>query len=183
MLAPAHMASSTGLYTRRVVLGLSAALGLVGLYWIGRSFVVDGQLRFGNPVDRALPRDADVLMPVPLAVRAEVTRVTGNPVVRAGDKCEFLVQRLVQRGGAMQCNAQVVCGDKLLYGGPDRGFFPCRLFEGERNEILGSDASTTRVDQDGAIHLDTRTGVLRVWDDASSALGEFQVEADVLSVQ
>jgi hypothetical protein len=170
------------LFARRVVLLVSALLSLVGLYWIGRSFVVDGQLRFGNPVQPTALETLQGESYEPRQVRAEVTHVEGNPVVREGDKCDFLVERRARDQTSFYCNAQVVCGGKLLYGGPNRGYFPCRLFEGGRRDVIGTDASTTGADQDAALYLNTRTGVLRVWDDARGQLGAFKVEADVLSV-
>lgn len=172
-----------GSVLQRGVLTTSAILFGVGLYWIGSEFVVDGKLRFGNPVDSGalgLSPDLDVQ---PRQVRAEVTRVQGNPVVRAGDKCEFLVERRLRDQHSFYCNAQVVCGGRLLYGGPDRGYFACKLSNAERRDVVGSDPNTTGADQDGAIHLDTNEGVLRIWDDAQGSLGAFSVEADVLSVR
>jgi hypothetical protein len=166
-----------GSIVRRTVLTVSAVLAVIGMYWITRSFSIDGKLRFGNPV--AAPSDAahDV---EPRQIRAEVTRVQGNPVVRAGDRCEFLVERRVS--ATFECNAQVVCGGRLLYGGRDRGYFPCKLFEDERPNVVGSDPNTTSNDQDAAIHLNTRDGVMRIWDDEQGTLGKFDVEAEVLSV-
>jgi hypothetical protein len=172
-----------GLLLRRTVLFLSAALCVVGLYWIGRAFVVNGKVRFGNPVARELPADVVDADYDPRHVRAEVTHVEGNHVVSPGDKCEFLIERRARDRNSFYCNAQVVCGGRLIYGGPDRGYFTCRLFEEPRRDVVGSDPNTTKDDQDGAIHLDTRAGVLRIWDDARGPLGAFRVEADVLSVQ
>jgi hypothetical protein len=70
-----------------------------------------------------------------------------------------------------------------LYGGPERGFFACRFYQGERREVVGTDPSTTAEDKDSGLNLDTRTGVLRVWDDASGANGAFDMEAEVISAQ
>lgn len=173
-----------GLLLRRIVLWISGLLSLVGMYWIGRAFVVDGQVRFGNPVGgaHALPRLSAGAFE-PREVRAEITRVEGNPGVSEGDKCTFLVERRARDENSFYCNAQVVCAGKLLYGGPNRGYFPCRLFESPRRDVIGTDPSTTSADQDAALYLDTRAGVMRVWDDARGALGAFKVEADVLSVR
>jgi hypothetical protein len=158
-------------------------LGALGLYWIGRAFVVDGKLRFGNPVPEDLALE-DVTSDVqPRQVRAEVTRVQGARVVSLGDRCEFLVERRMRDQSSFYCNAQVVCGGKLLYGGPDRGYFACRLFEGDRRDVVGGDPNTTGSDQDAAIQLDTRNGLLRIWDDAKGPLGAFEIEAEVFSVQ
>ncbi len=185
MISPISVMASTrrrGTALRRSVLLVSAALAAVGAYWIGRAFVVGGKLRFGNPVGGEL---ADTLSGgvAPLQVRAEVTSVTGDTGVGLGDKCEFLVERRARTEGTFYCNAQVTCAGRLIYGGPDRGYFACRLFETPRRGVMGSDPSTTGSDLDAAIHLDTRSGILRVWDDARGPHGAFSLEADVLSVQ
>ena len=175
------MASSASVHVRRIVLVASMTLGVVGLYWIGRSFFVEGKLRFGNPVgvvDEPHPPD-----PNPRVVRAEVVRVEGKPGVRLSDKCQFLVRRRTKEDESFECNAQVLCGDKLLYGGPGRGFFPCTLYEGQRRDVVGTDGATTAQDQDAALFLDTRSGVMRIWDDDHGLLGSFRVEAEILSVQ
>jgi hypothetical protein len=172
-----------GLLARRIVLGVSALLCTAGLVRIGRSFVVDGSLRFGNPISDAPREQAALLVAPPLTVRAEVTRVAGSAGVRPGESCHFLVEQRPRDARSFYCNAQVMCGGKLLYGGPDRGFFSCRFYEGERRDVEGADPSTTREDKDGAISLDTRSGVLRLWDDASGSNGAFEVEAEVLSAQ
>lgn len=166
---------------RRAVLIVSSALFAVGAFWIARSFLVDGRLRFGNPVTTRASEQA-AFTAEPRQVRAEITHVRGNAVVRPGDKCEFLVERRARERESSYCNAQVMCGGRLLYGGPDRGFFACKFFEGERPDIAGSDPSTTGADQDAALSLNTLEGVMRVWDDAQGPLGEFEVEAEVLSV-
>jgi hypothetical protein len=171
-----------GSIIQRGVLTASVLLLGVGLYWISRSFVVEGQLRFGNPVEAGPMLGAETSDPQPRQVRAEVTRVTGNAVVREGDKCEFLVERRLRDQDSFYCNAQVVCGGRLLYGGPDRGFFACKLSEQERRDVVGSDPNTTGADRDGAIHLNTIEGVMRIWDDEQGPLGAFAVEAEILSV-
>ena len=168
---------------RRSVLAVSALFCIAGLVRIGRSFVVDGSLRFGNPIGEAPPQQAALLVAQPLTVRAEVTRVTGATVAQLGESCQFLVEQRPRDARSFYCNAQVMCGAKLLYGGPDRGFFPCRFYEGDRRDVIGTDPSTTREDKDGALSLDTRSGVLRVWDDASGPHGAFELEAEILSAQ
>ena len=167
---------------RRVVLTGSAILAATGLFWIGRSFSIDGKLRLGNPTDWS-PIASDAPDPQPRQIRAEVTRVSGNPVVRAGDRCDFLVERRLRAHDEYYCNAQVVCGGRLLFGGPDRGYFPCKLYEDGRRDVVGGDPSTTAADQDAALLLNTHEGVMRIWDDAHGSLGEFSVEAEILSTQ
>jgi hypothetical protein len=175
------MASSASVHVRRLVLVVSVGLGLVGLYWIVRGFYVDGRWRFGNPIGTEVdPAPAD---PNPRVVRAEVVRVEGESGVRITDKCEFLVRRRTKEDQTFECNAQVLCGDKLLYGGPMRGYFPCTLYEGERRDVVGSDGATTSQDQDAALHLNTKSGVMRIWDDEHGELGKFRVEAEILSVR
>lgn len=161
---------------------VSGVLALLGIHWIARAFVVGGQLRFGNPVEETFGREDPSGSQGTLQVRAEVTLATGESGVVPGDRCEFLVERRARHEDGFYCNAQVVCGKKLLYGGPDRGYFPCKIFERPRRGVMGTDPLTTSADQDAAIHLDTRSGVLRLWDDARGVHGVFSIEADVLSV-
>lgn len=169
---------------RQIVLIGSTVLLLLGLFWIARAFIVDGTLRFGNPVGSlelagAASSESEAQ---PRRVRAEVTRVRGAQVVRPGDKCDFLVERRPLENGAFYCNAQIVCGGQLLYGGPDRGYFACALYDAPRRDVVGTDANTSSEDHDPALNLDTQAGVLRVWDDERGALREFEVEAEVLDV-
>ncbi len=170
---------------RRFVLFVSAALLAVGLFRIGKGFFVGGSLRLGNPVRGVVGAPAGESEPgdvQPRRIRAEVTRVRGNQIVRVSDKCEFLVERRPLENGSFYCNAQVVCGGKLVYGGPDRGYFACKLYDEPRRDVVGSDPSTTSADHDPALSLDTRAGVLHVWDDARGAEGAFDLEADVIDV-
>ncbi|MET0342062.1 MAG: hypothetical protein ABW252_13750 [Polyangiales bacterium] len=157
---------------------MSALLGLVGSFWIGRSFLVDGKVRFGNPV--GVNVQGGSFDPQPRQVRAEVTRVVGQSGLRPGDMCEFLVERRLREKESFYCNAQVVCGGRLLFGGPQRGFFSCRLEEGEHREVIGSDASTT--DGDPGFSINTALGVMRIWDDGQGGGTPYEVEAEVLSV-
>ena len=96
-------AKPRALSVRRVVLALSALLGALGLFWIGRAFSVNGKLRFGNPTELS-PLASETPDPQPRQIRAEVTRVSGNPVVRAGDKCDFLVERRLRERDLFSCS-------------------------------------------------------------------------------
>lgn len=179
-------ARSSSQTLRRVVLVMSAALLAVGLYRIGKGFYVNGSLRFGNPVTSPGSTgfdDMGAADPQPRRVRAEVTRVRGHQSVRVSDRCEFLVERRPLEKGAFYCNAQVLCGGKLVYGGPDRGFFACKLYSEPRRDVVGADNSTTGVDHDAGFSLDTRAGIMRVWDDARGREGAFEIEADVIDVE
>lgn len=167
---------------RRIVLGLSALVGLLGLLGIGNAFLVNGKLRFGNPISGER-KEQPVLGTPPLSVKAEVTRATGESGVRPGQACDLFVERRPRAGNDFECSAQVVCGGKLLYGGRGRGYFPCRFYEGDRRDVVGGEAETTRSDRDGALRIDTKQGVLRVWDDDTGHAGEFDIEAEVLSAQ
>lgn len=174
-------ASGPSVLARRAVLYGSSVLGLLGLYWIGRSFVVDGRFRFGNPVSTLLAQEVRTPVAPPISVRAEVTRTNKKELVRLGQACEFLVEQRQREQGSYYCNAQVVCGEKLLYGGADRGYFPCRFFEGARRDVVGNDPTTTRQDKDAAMRLDTRAGILHVWDDEAGVHGAFDIEAEIIS--
>jgi hypothetical protein len=172
-------ASETSLLARRTLLVASLLLAGFGLYRIGQAAVVGGKLRIGNPVS-PLPEPLGV-MPAPLAVRAEVTRVRGADLVRLGEICDFLVeQRPRDDQHSLYCNAQIICGGKLLYGGPDRGYFACRFGDNDEREVVGNDPTTTKQDKDAALHIDTRAGLLHIWDDETGVLGAFDLEAEVL---
>jgi hypothetical protein len=163
---------------------LSFVLGAVGLYQIAGTFFVRGRLRFGNPVSAGATRITDPTerSVAPRRVRIEVTRVKGDLGISPGAKCEFLVEKRPLKNGTFYCNAQITCGSKLLYGGQERGYFTCALYDLPRRDIVGSDPTTSASDHDAALHLDTQAGVLRVWDDEQGPNGKFEVEADVLSV-
>lgn len=120
----------------------------------------------------------------PRTVSATITSVTGSPGVSAGQTCEFTVDRRDRDDGSgFWCNAQVVCGGRLLYGGPAAGFFPCTLFEAPSRGVVGADPNTTQQDRDAAMSLDTVQSTLEIWDDATGPLGEFRVSAHVDGVQ
>lgn len=171
--------SDSSLLARRTVLVVSLLVAVAGLYKIGHAAVVGGKLRIGNPVSGLSAPSGP--LPAPVSVRAEVTRASGAELVRAGEICEFLVeQRQREDHSSLYCNAQITCGGKLLYGGPERGYFPCRFDDGDEREVVGNDPTTTKQDKDAALHLDTRAGVLRIWDDETGPHGAFDIEAEVL---
>lgn len=174
------MSKVPGSTVRRLVLAVSSVLGGVGLYWLARGFVVDGRLRAGNPVATA-PRTLQMGEARSiLRVRVEVVRVVEGRVVRVGDKCDCLIEH--SRDRAPNCHAQVVCGGKLLYGDADSGYFPCLFSDREPLGVEGEDPTTSATDRDAAFYIDTRAGVMRLWDDASGELGAFSLEGEVLSV-
>jgi hypothetical protein len=120
----------------------------------------------------------------PRAVHATIESVTGSPGVSVGQTCEFNVERRDREDGSgFWCNAQVVCGGHLLYGGPTAGFFPCTLFAGPSRGVVGQDPNTTSQDRDGAMSIDTVQSHLEVWDDATGPSGEFRVGAHIDSIQ
>lgn len=119
----------------------------------------------------------------PRLVYATVTAVSGDGVgIAVGASCDFNVERHDAANGSFTCNAQVVCGGRLLYGGPGAGYFPCTLYAGPPRHVVGSDLDTTTADHDGAMSLDTH-GTLELWDDATGPHGEFRVTATVVAVE
>jgi len=118
----------------------------------------------------------------PRLVRATITESSVPTVVPVGALCEFDVERSDSPDGSFACRAQVVCGGRLLFGGPEAGYFPCTLYEGPPRHVVGSDPNTTGTDGDAAMRLDTH-GTLEVWDDASGANGELRVAARVDAVE
>ncbi len=117
-------------------------------------------------------------------VHATIESVTGTPGVSVGQTCEFNVERRDRDDGAgFWCNAQIVCGGHLLYGGPTAGFFPCTLFTAPVRGVVGSDPTTTAQDRDGAMSIDTVQSHLEIWDDAQGPNGEFRVVAHIDSLE
>ena len=120
----------------------------------------------------------------PRTVRATITSMTGAAGVSVGQTCEFNVERRDSDDGAgFACNAQIVCGGHLLYGGPMGGFFPCTLFTAPTHGVVGTDPNTTGQDGDAAMSVDSVQSRLEIWDDASGANGEFRVIAHIVSCE
>lgn len=120
----------------------------------------------------------------PATVHATIETVTGSPGVSVGQTCEFNVERRDRDDGSgFWCNAQIVCGGHLLYGGPTAGFFPCTLFSEPARGVVGTDPNTTAQDRDGAMSIDTTQSHLEIWDDAQGPSGEFRVVAHIDSFQ
>lgn len=180
-----------------VPLGLILLGGAGAAFWLLTARVAPGPMVSSPPTTGpqppVVPPQAPVLpsppppMPPsvepPRIVRATVTAVEGSVGVDIGATCGFSVERRDRPDGTFWCNAQIVCGGRLLYGGPDAGYFPCTLHQQPRRDVEGSDPQTRSQDTDGAMSIDTRSGSLEIWDDETSALGRFRVVAQVESVE
>lgn len=116
-------------------------------------------------------------------VQATVTEVSGLTDVAVGASCTAEIRRHDRDNGTFWCNAQIRCGERLVYGGAEAGFFECVLYGGDQHDVVGSDQATTATDHDGAMSLNTVGGSLEVWDDAQGALSEFRLRAQVTGVQ
>ncbi|GAB4216025.1 MAG: hypothetical protein OHK0013_42120 [Sandaracinaceae bacterium] len=116
-------------------------------------------------------------------VRATVTESNGLADVPVGSACTADVTRHDREDGTFWCNAQITCGTRLVYGGPEAGFFQCMLYQGTRRDVVGTDAATTAEDRDPAMSLNTVGGTLEVWDDASGTLGGGRVRARVEAIE
>lgn len=112
-------------------------------------------------------------------VRATVTEVSGLSDVAVGASCSADVTRSDRDDGTFWCNAQITCGARLVYGGPDAGYFPCVLYEGARRDVVGSDPSTSAEDQDAAMSMNTVGGTFEVHDDDSGRNGAMRLVARV----
>ncbi|MBN8612168.1 MAG: hypothetical protein J0L92_16355 [Deltaproteobacteria bacterium] len=115
----------------------------------------------------------------PRHVRATVTEVTGLADVAVGASCTAEVTRRDLEDGTFWCNAQITCGGRSVYGGPEAGFFHCVLYEGTRRDVVGSDSDTTEADQDPAMSLNTVGGTLEIHDDATGRNGAMRILAQV----
>ena len=116
-------------------------------------------------------------------VRATITEVTGLTDLAVGTACTADITRHDRENGTFWCNAQIRCGERLVYGGADAGFFECVLYGGDQHDVVGSDQATTSTDNDGAMSLNTIGGSLEVWDDAQGALSEFRIRAQTNGVE
>ena len=118
-----------------------------------------------------------------LAVRATVTAVQGQVPVVPGSECAFGVERHPHPNLGYWCRAHIVCGEALLYGGGQSGYFPCNLEGHGPRSIVGEDRQTTSLDTDSAMEIDSTRRVIRVHDDATGRYGAFSVVAEITSVQ
>lgn len=97
----------------------------------------------------------------------------------AGLTCRFDI-RAVDRG-SLPCNAQIACGGRLLYGGPQAGYIDCRF--SAPNGVVGEDTQTTGQDGDPAVRIDTGAGTVTIRDDEGGPLGRFRIEAQITAVE
>lgn len=116
----------------------------------------------------------------PRIVNATVTAVDGSTPVSVGMTCNFNVRRQPRPDmpNGYWCNAQIVCGGKLLYGGPSSGYFPCTVGDSPPS-VVGSDTSTTSSDTDAAIDLNTPGGTLTIRDDGTGVHGQYSLTARI----
>ena len=175
-----------------LVVALCVATGL-GVWWYTQK---QEELATAPPVlpipDKPLPPDPanpwngtnSPLPPppttAPRSVAATVTEVTGASPVPVGANCAFNVETDANPAApnGYWCRTQIVCGGRLLYGGPNAGFFPCTMTESPPT-IVGRDDDTTNTDSDAAMELDTGQSRLTVRDDASSANGAYSIVARI----
>jgi len=118
----------------------------------------------------------------PREITATVIAIDGSNPVAMGSECRFAVGRR-PRGRGYWCNAQIVCGGKLLYGGPTSGFFPCTLDSPPGRHVVGADPETTSVDTDAAMSINSQTNTLTVWDDATGPHGAYTMTAEIRTLR
>ncbi len=116
-------------------------------------------------------------------IDATVTAASGLSDVTVGTPCVASVGRADREDGTFWCNAQITCGQRLLYGGPTAGYFECTLYAGTSFGVAGADAGTSGADRDPAMQIDTRSGSIEISDDADGALGAFHVSLRVDRVE
>lgn len=115
----------------------------------------------------------------PRVVVATVTSVDGSRPVREGTTCGFTVERHPRDPSGYWCRTQVVCGGKLLYGGPRAGYFPCTWHRGGSKDVVGGEDGTTSEDSDAAFELDTRNDTVTIRDDDTGTHGAYRLQARV----
>lgn len=135
------------------------------------------------PPDPSIPVDPNG----PRHVSAVVEEVDGLDGIDRGARCELDVTREDRQDGTFWCNAQIVCGGRLVYGGgsgPTRaGYFDCTLYDPPDRHVVGEDSSTSAADNDPAMRLDTLRAQLRIRDDIRGRHGEFTLRARVTGVR
>lgn len=127
-----------------------------------------------NPV--ADPTGADL---GPRQIEATVTSSEGAAPVAVGSSCSFEVLTQPAQGGGYMCNAQIYCAGRLLYGGPNAGYFPCTVFGPPNRGVVGRDAQTTANDGDSSMEMDTSQHLLMVGDDPTGTFGAYSVVARI----
>lgn len=88
-----------------------------------------------------------------------------SPSLPPGTTCEITLA--VTPGNDLPCQARIDCGGRTLYGPAPSGLFACRLdgFDAfGRARISGRDDQVTAGDGDPAMHVDTGTRTVRVWE-------------------
>ncbi len=136
----------------------------------------------GGPIAPPVGQDPPGHSGLPLVVSATVTSVSGRPVVEVGADCGFVVERH-ERSEGFWCRAQVVCGGKLLYGGPNAGYFDCEIEVHPEPRVVGGEDLTTREDSDAAMRINSASGVLTLTDDVSGTHGVYRIEARISSIE
>lgn len=103
--------------------------------------------------------------------------------VRAGETCTFDVEHVpTPDGQGYWCHTEASCGGTTLYGSARNGFFTC-TFATSPPSVTGLDNGTTSEDSDPTFAIDSAGRTLRIADDASGALGAFDVRATIRSVR
>ncbi len=138
-----------------------------------------GAARGGPILPRLGPAPGSRQEPPPsIQISARIVETTGTLPLSEGDRCEFSVVRRERAGGDFWCRAQVMCGEQLLYGAANTGYFDCVF---EPPIVRGEDTGSTAVNTDPEFAIDTGTGVLTLADDSSGAFGEFTLRAEIES--
>ncbi|MFO0697250.1 MAG: hypothetical protein U0230_26980 [Polyangiales bacterium] len=137
----------------------------------------------GTPPGGGKPPPTDPGGGGPIHVEATVRSVTGSAPVAVGDTCTTDVEQVPREEGGYWCRAQITCAGKLLYGGPQSGYFPCTFASQPSTSVRGQDDHTTRDDQDASLLLDTDLRQLTIADDATGPNGAFGLEARITAVQ
>lgn len=142
------------------------------------------------PVDPIEPPRGPALPPppafgaTPLVIRANVDEIDGSRPVEPGVSCEMTVERhTLPSPPGFWCRTQILCGGKLLYGGPQAGYFYCDWSNPAVRHVRGEDGETYRIDNDAAMALDTRAQTLTIRDDDGGAHGAYTLRARVTEVR
>jgi hypothetical protein len=101
---------------------------------------------------------------VDVHAQLRVQEVLGLEGVSADSVCDLVV-RYRPTETSDSCQANLGCGDVVLYGGrPTDGYLDCEVEAGDSARLTAADTATHEVDGDPALTIDSAAGTLEIHD-------------------
>ena len=123
------------------------------------------------PAQPVRPVGTLALLGAPVRFMVTVVRATGAAMAPPPTECVLVIDQ----PSVARCQARFTCDGKVLYGGDGLGYFDCPRDQDDQT-IVGRDDNTSEGDGDGAIDIDSRSGIVTLRDDAAGTYGELEVE-------